>query len=91
LLFLKNIFSHPLLLDDLQIFGHSDEKAKAIMHGDGGIGVDGLKEVDPGPYTHDGIQVDEIMEHGSSPIHYELVPLMPVASNQVISAFQQGH
>jgi hypothetical protein len=43
-------------------------------NGDEGIGVDGLKELDPGPCTHDGIHIDDIMEHGPSPIHYELVP-----------------
>jgi hypothetical protein len=57
-----------------------------MMHGDEGIGVDGLKELDPDPSTHDGI-----MEHGSSQIHYELVPLLPAMCNQIISAFQQGH
>jgi hypothetical protein len=31
------------------------------------------------------------MEHGPSHIHYELVPLPPVASNHIIFAFQQGH
>jgi hypothetical protein len=61
------------------------------MHGDEGIGVDGLKEFDPGPSTHEGIHVDGIMEHGPSHIHYELIPLLPVMSNHVISAFQQGH
>jgi hypothetical protein len=81
----------PLSLDDLLIIGHSDEKAKAMMHGDEGIGVDGLKELDPGPYTHDGIHVDDIMEHGPSPIHYELVSLPPVMSYHIISAFHQGH
>ncbi len=56
------------------------------MHGDEGIGVDGLKELDPDPSTHDGI-----MEHGPSHIQYQLVPLLPVTSNHIISAFQQGH
>jgi hypothetical protein len=80
-----------LLFEDLLIVGHSDEKAKAMKHGDKGLDVDGLKEFDPGVYTHDGIHVDGIMEHGPSPIHYELLPLAPVMSNHVISAFQQGH
>jgi hypothetical protein len=31
------------------------------------------------------------MEDGPSPIHYELVPSLPVMSNYIISAFQQGH
>jgi hypothetical protein len=79
----------PLPLEDLRIVGHSDKKGKGL--GDEGIGVDGLKELDPGPYTHDGIQIDDIMEHGPSPIHYELVPSPPVMSNHIISAFQQGH
>jgi hypothetical protein len=57
-----------------------------MMHGDEGIGVDGLKELDPDPSTHDGI-----MEHCPSHIHYELVPLLPVTSNHIISAYQQGH
>jgi hypothetical protein len=52
---------NPLHLKDLPIVGQSDKKAKAMMHGDEGIGVDGLKELDPGPYTHDGIPVDDIM------------------------------
>jgi hypothetical protein len=60
----------PLPLEDLPIVGHSDEMAKAMMHGDEDIGVDRLKQLDPGPYTNDGIHVDEIMEHGPSPIHY---------------------
>jgi hypothetical protein len=38
------------------------------MYGDVGIGVDWLKELDPGPYTHDGIHIDDIMEHDASPI-----------------------
>jgi hypothetical protein len=62
-----------------------------MMHGDVGTGVDGLKELDPDTYTHDGIHIDDIMEHGPSPIHYELVPLLPVAYNHIISAFQGGH
>jgi hypothetical protein len=78
---------NPLPLKDLPIVGQSDKSAKAMMHGDEeGIGVDGLKELDPDRSTHDGI-----MEHGPSHIHYELVPLLPVTSNHVISAFQQGH
>jgi hypothetical protein len=80
-----------LPLEDLLIVGHSDKNAKVIMHGDEGIGVDGLKEFDPGPSTHEGIHVDGIMEHGPSHIHYELIPPLPVMSNHVISAFQQGH
>jgi hypothetical protein len=72
---------NPLPLRRLPIVGQSDKKAKAMMHGDEGIGVDGLKELDPDPSTHDGI-----MEHG--PIH---VPPLPVTSNHVIPAFQQGH
>ena len=82
---------NPLPLEDLLIVGHFDKNAKAMMHGDEGIGVDGLKELDPGPDIHDGIHIDDIMEHGPSPIHYELVPLLPVTSNHIISAFQQGH
>ncbi len=68
-----------------------DKNTKVMMHRDEGIGVDGLKKLDPGPYTHDGIHVDGIMEHGPSHIHYELVPPLPVTSNHIISAFQQGH
>jgi hypothetical protein len=56
------------------------------MGSDKDIGENGLKELDPDPSTHDGI-----MEHGPNHIHYELVPLLPVASYHVISAFQQGH
>jgi hypothetical protein len=55
------IFNHMSLEDLLILIGHSDEKAKAMMHGDEGIGVDGLKELDPVCYTHDGIHVDDIM------------------------------
>jgi hypothetical protein len=39
------------------------------MHGDEGIGVDGLKEHEPGPYTHENFLVYDIMEHDPSPIH----------------------
>jgi hypothetical protein len=81
----------PLPLEELLIVGQFDKKAKAMMQGDEGIGVDGLKELHPGPYTHDGIHVDDITEHGPSPIHNELVPLPPVMSNHIISDFQQGH
>jgi hypothetical protein len=49
-----------------------------MMHGDKGISVDGLKELDPGPYTYDGIHIDDIMQHGPSPIHYKLAPSLPV-------------
>jgi hypothetical protein len=77
--------------EDLLIVGHSDKKAKVIMHDDEDFGVDGLKELDLDPYTHDGIHIDDIMEHGPSPIHCELVPSLPVTSNLVISIFQQGY
>jgi hypothetical protein len=40
---------NSLPLKDLAIVGQSDKKAKAMMHGDEGIGVDGLKELDLGP------------------------------------------
>jgi hypothetical protein len=57
-----------------------------MRHDDKGTGVDGLKELGPGPSTHDGIHVD--VDHGTSHIHYALVPLLPVTSNHVISVFQ---
>jgi hypothetical protein len=57
-------------LEDLPIVGHSDKKAKAMVNGDEGIGMDELKELDHGPYTHDGMHIDDIMEQGPSPIHY---------------------
>jgi hypothetical protein len=78
---------NPLPLKDLPIVGHVDKtEKKVMMHGDVGIGVDGLKELDPDPSTYDGI-----MEHGPSHIHYELVPPLPVTSHQIISTFQQEH
>jgi hypothetical protein len=40
---------NSLPLKDLTIVGQSDKKAKAMMHGDEGIGVDELKELDLGP------------------------------------------
>jgi hypothetical protein len=43
--------------------------AKAMIHGDEGLGVDGLKELDPGPYTHNDIHVDDIMEQPGSKPH----------------------
>jgi hypothetical protein len=80
----------PLPVKDLLVvlLDSLTKKAEAMMHGDEGIGLDGLEELDPDPSTHDGI-----MGHGPSHIHYELValPLQPVASNHLISAFQQGH
>jgi hypothetical protein len=36
------------------------------------VWADGLKELDPGPSTHDGMHVDRIMKHG--PHSYELLP-----------------
>jgi hypothetical protein len=54
----------PLPLEYLPIIGQSNKTAKVMMHGDEGIGVDRLKELDPDPSTHDGI-----MEHGPSHIH----------------------
>jgi hypothetical protein len=60
--------------------------AKAMMHGDEGIGVDGLKEFDQGPSKHNGFHIGDIMEQAWSHIHYELVP-PPVTSNHIISAF----
>jgi hypothetical protein len=75
-----------LHLKDLLIVGHFNKTTKVMMHGDEGIGVEGLKELDPDPSTLDGI-----MEHGPSHIHYVLVAPLPVASNHIISAFQQGH
>ncbi len=80
-----------LPLEDLPIVGHSDKNTKVMMHADEGIGVDGLKELDPSPSMHDGIHIDGIIEHGPSHIHYELVPPLPVTSNHIISAFQWGH
>jgi hypothetical protein len=65
---------NPLPLMDFPIVGQSDKRAKAMMHGDEGIGVDGLKEFDPGPSTHDGIHVGDIIKQAQSHIHYELVP-----------------
>jgi hypothetical protein len=75
--------ANPLLLKDFSqlLDTLTKSKAKAMMHGDEGIGVDGLKELDPGPYIHDSIHIDDIMEHGSSPIQYELVPSPPGTSN----------
>jgi hypothetical protein len=87
----KGCIVNSLPLEDLPIVGPSNRKAKAMMHGDVGIGVDGLKELDHGPYTHDGIHIDDIMEHNPNPIHYELVPLPNVASNHVNSVFLQGY
>jgi hypothetical protein len=78
---------NPLPLKDLLIVGQSDKKGKAMMHGDEGIGVDGLRELDPGPSKHEGICVGDIVEQARSHIHNELVPLLPVTSNHVISAF----
>jgi hypothetical protein len=80
--------ANPLPLLDLQIVGQSDKQAKAMMHGVEGIGVDGLKELDPGPSSHDSIHDGDIMDQAHSHIHYELVPLPPVISNHIISAFQ---
>ena len=62
--------ANPLPLLDLPIVGQSEKQAKAMMHGDEGIGVDGLKEFGPGPSTHDGIHVGDIMEQAQSHIHY---------------------
>jgi hypothetical protein len=48
-------------LESLLMVGHSNKNAKALMHGVEGIGVDGLKDVNPGLSTHDGIHVGDIM------------------------------
>jgi hypothetical protein len=62
---------NPLPLEqDLPIDGPSTHKAQAMMHGDVGTGVDGLKKLDSGPYTHDDMNLDDIMEHGSSHIQH---------------------
>jgi hypothetical protein len=83
---------NPLPLEHLAIVGHSEKSAKVrMMHGDEGIGVDGPKELNHGPSTHNGIHIDGIMEHVPSHIHYELAPVPPVMSNHVISAFQHKH
>jgi hypothetical protein len=74
-----------------QLLDNLTKKQRQWWWCDEGIDVDGLKELDPGLYTHDGIHVDDIMEHGPSPIHYELVPSLPLLSNHILSAFQQGH
>jgi hypothetical protein len=42
LYFTLGCIADPLPLLDLLIFGQSDKQAKAMMHGDEGIGVDGL-------------------------------------------------
>jgi hypothetical protein len=62
-------FVNPLPLEDLPIVGHSDKNTKVIMHNDEGIGVDGLKELDPGPSTHDGIHIDGISDGTWSKSH----------------------
>ncbi len=67
--------ANPLPLLDLLIVGQSHKQAKAMMYGDEGIGVDGLKELVPGPSFHDSIHDGDIMEQAQSHIHYELVPL----------------
>jgi hypothetical protein len=71
--------ANPLPLLDLLIVGQSDKQPKAMMHADEGIGVDGLKELDPGPSSHDNIHHGDIMEQAQSNIHYEIVPPLPVA------------
>jgi hypothetical protein len=63
----------PLL--DLPIVGQSDKQAKAMMHGDEGIGLDWLKELDRGPSSHDSIHYGDITEQAQRHIHYEFVPL----------------
>jgi hypothetical protein len=63
-------------LKDLPSVAHFDKTTNEMMHGDEGIGVNGLKELDPDPSTHDGL-----MKHCPSHIHYELVPPLPVVSN----------
>jgi hypothetical protein len=50
-----------LPLESLLMVGHSNKNAKAMMHGDEGIGVNGLKDVNPGLSTHDGILIGDIM------------------------------
>jgi hypothetical protein len=60
-----------------------------MRHDDDGTGVDGLKELDPGPSTHDGIHID--VDQGTSHIHDAPVPLLPVVPNHIISAFKKGH
>ena len=62
--------ANPLPLLDLPIIGQSDKQANVMMHGDQGIGVDGLKELDPGPSSHDSIHNGDIMEQAQSHIHY---------------------
>jgi hypothetical protein len=81
--------TNPLPLEDLLIVRHSNKTIQVMMHGDDSAGVDRLKELDPGPSTHDGIHVDA--DQGTSHKHYPPVPPPPVVSNHIISAFQQGH
>ncbi len=80
--------ANPLPLLDLLIVRQSDKQAKAMMHGDEDICVDGLKELDPGVSSHDSIYDGDNIKQAQHHIHYELVPLLPVASNHIISAFQ---
>jgi hypothetical protein len=75
----EDCIANPLPLLDLLIFGQSDKQAKAMMHADEGIGVDGLKELNPGPSSHDNIHDGDIMEQAQSNIHYEIVSPPPVA------------
>jgi hypothetical protein len=81
---------NPLPLEDLPIVRHSDKNTKVIMHGDEGIDVDGLKQLNPGPSTHDGIHLDGMMEHGPSHIHYELVPLLSVIKKDGLMELDPG-
>jgi hypothetical protein len=60
---------NPLPIEDVPIDRPSNHNSQAMMHGDVGTGVDGLKELNPGPYTHDGIHIDDTMELGPSPMH----------------------
>jgi hypothetical protein len=60
-----------------------------MRHDEEDTGVNGLKKLNPGSSNHDGIHINVDQVMGQIP--YELVTLLPVMSNHVISAFQRGY
>jgi hypothetical protein len=56
-----------------------------------GIRIDGIMELDPGPILNDHINQDDPKNCDPGTMCYDLVPLPLVASDHMLSTFQQGH
>jgi hypothetical protein len=63
----------------------------AMTQTSGGIGIGAIMELNPGPMPTDHFNKEDPKNCDTGTICYDLVPSPLVASDHMISAFQQGH